>query len=114
MLLVVFQLSRDVIGHEDSNWRDTTTFDSEDNYRTGCQKERDGTWSRNCQQQYLGTGQDNHSPPTYELTPEFLNRLQFKQIWVINFYEDRISLTQKVFSNLKRIHRFSGLKGLAG
>ena len=41
MLLVVFQLSRDVIGHEDSNWRDTTTFDSEDNYRTGCRNERD-------------------------------------------------------------------------
>ena len=36
MLLVVFQLSRDVIGYEDCNWRDTTTFDSEDNYRTGC------------------------------------------------------------------------------
>ena len=33
MLLVVFQLSRDVIGYEDSknNWRDTTTFDSDDN-----------------------------------------------------------------------------------
>ena len=41
MLLVVFQLSRDVIGHEDSNWRDTTTFDSEDNYGTGCRNERD-------------------------------------------------------------------------
>ena len=41
MLLVVFQFSRDVIGHEDSNWRDTTTFDSEDNYRTGCRNERD-------------------------------------------------------------------------
>ena len=41
MLLVVFQLSRDVIGYEDSNWRDTTTFNSEDNYRTGCRNERD-------------------------------------------------------------------------
>ena len=41
MLMVVFQLSRDVIGHEDSNWRDTTTFGSEDNYPTGCRNERD-------------------------------------------------------------------------
>ena len=41
MLLVVFQLSRDVIGHEDSNWRETTTFDSEDNYPKGCRNERD-------------------------------------------------------------------------
>ena len=36
MLLVVFQLSRDVIGYEDSNWRDATNFDSEDDYRIGC------------------------------------------------------------------------------
>ena len=41
-----------------------------------------------------------------------LNRLQFKQSWVINFYEDRISLTPKVFSNRKRIHRFSCWKRL--
>ena len=37
MLLVVFLLSRDVIGYEDSNWRDTTNFDSEDDYLVGCQ-----------------------------------------------------------------------------
>ena len=36
MLLVVFLLSRDVIGYEDSNWRDTTNFDSEDDYLVGC------------------------------------------------------------------------------
>ena len=30
------------------------------------------TWSSHCQQQYSGTGQDNHSPPSYEMTPEFL------------------------------------------
>ena len=35
MLFVVFQLSRDVIGFEDSNWRDTTNCDSEDDYRIG-------------------------------------------------------------------------------
>ena len=38
MLLVVCQLSRDVIGCEYNtiNLRDTTHFDSEDDYRTGC------------------------------------------------------------------------------
>ena len=39
MLLVVFLLSRDVIGYEDSNWRDTTNFDSEDDYLVGCRNE---------------------------------------------------------------------------
>ena len=48
------------------------------------------------------------------MTLGFLNLLKFKEGWVIKFYEDRISLTPKVFSNLKRIHRFIGWKGLAG
>ena len=30
------------------------------------------TWSSHCQQQYSGTGQDNHSPPSYESKVEWL------------------------------------------
>ena len=55
MLLVVCQLSRDFIGYEDSiNWRDTTHFDSEDDYCTGCQN------VSHCQQQQSYSGL--HSP----------------------------------------------------
>ena len=52
MLLVVCQLSRDVIGCEYNtiNLRDTTHFDSEDDYRTGCRN------VSHCQQQQLYSG----------------------------------------------------------
>ena len=63
MLLVVCQLSRDVIGCEYNtiNWHDTTHFDSEDDYRTGCRN----VSHRQQQQSYSGLRSPGRSNLTY-------------------------------------------------
>ena len=61
------------------NWRDTTHFDSEDDYRTGCRN------VSHCQQQQSYSGlhsPDNQTQPTFEMTPGF-NLLQNKVLFSI-------------------------------
>ena len=70
MLLVVCQLSRDVIGCEYNtiNLRDTTHFDSEDDYHTGC---RTSVTVNNNSPIRNYVHQDDQTQPTFEMTPGF-------------------------------------------